>query len=220
MSRNGILVSTVKRRALAARVQPEERREQFVEVAREAFCRKGYGDTSMSEIAALVGGSKTTLWSYFHNKEDLFAAVCDAMVERYGCAVTIELDEMAPIGVQLRCFGHALLDTILSPPIVALQRMVIGEAGRFPELARLFYERGPARGKARLAALLKQAMDSGSLKRGDPQLAAKQLVSLLQAQCWQPLLLGLNPAPAPERRAEEVETAVETFLCCWAQPLS
>lgn len=172
----------------------------------------------MSEIAALVGGSKTTLWTYFQNKEDLFAAVCDDLVERYGCAVTVELDEEAPIGVQLRCFGHALLDTILSPPIVALHRMVIGEAGRFPELAKLFYERGPARGKARLAALMQQAMDKGSLKRGDPQLASKQLVSLLQAQCWQPLLLGLHTAPPPERRAEEVETAVETFLCCWGAP--
>lgn len=169
----------------------------------------------MSQIAALVGGSKTTLWTYFSSKEDLFAAVCDQLVERYGCAIGADIDEEAPIATQLRCFGHALLDTILSPPIVELNRMVIGEAGRFPELARLFYERGPARGKARLAALLGAAMDKGSLKRGDPVLASKQLVSLLQAQCWQPLLLGLQSAPSPEKRAEEVETAVETFLCCW-----
>lgn len=186
-----------------------------MEVAREAFCRDGYGGTSMSQIAASVGGSKTTLWTYFTSKEELFAAVCDDLVERYGCAIGVEMDETAPIATQLRCFGHAVLDTILSPPIVALHRMVIGEAGRFPELARMFYARGPARGKARLALLVQQAMDNGSLKSGDPQLASKQFVALLQAQCWQPLLLGLQAAPSASKRAEEVETAVETFLCCW-----
>ena len=50
--------------------------------ARKAFLRDGYGQTSMSSIAADVGGSKTTLWNYFPSKEDLFAAVVDDQVER------------------------------------------------------------------------------------------------------------------------------------------
>lgn len=212
MSRRMVLSSTVLGRC---RKPAEDRRLRFVDAAREAFFRNGYGATSMSDIAAAVGGSKTTLWNMFPGKEDLFAAVCDDLIERYGCAVTVEVDPDQPLPNQLRCFGHALLDTILSPPMVELQRLVIGEAARFPELASLFFERGPARGKARLAAMLEQAMDKGQLRRGDAKLAANQLVGLLQAGSWHWLLLGLMPAQPADKRAEEVETAVATFLHCW-----
>lgn len=198
------------------RPSAELRRERFVDAAREAFFSSGYGATTMSRIAAAVGGSKTTLWTYFPSKEDLFAAVCDDLIERYGCAVTVQIDESAPLAQQLRCFGHALLETIFSPPMLSLQRLVIGEAGRFPELARLFFERGPACGKARLAALLQAAMHRQEIAMGDPVLAASQFVGLLQARSWHRLLLHLDAVCPPEKRAEEVEVAVSAFLCCWA----
>jgi TetR/AcrR family transcriptional regulator, mexJK operon transcriptional repressor len=194
----------------------DRRRERFVDLAREAFFRNGYAATTMSEIAAAAGGSKTTLWSYFPSKEDLFAAVCDDLAERYGCAMTVELDPAAPVEEQLRRFAHALLTTVLSPPVVELQRMVIGEASRFPELARLFYERGPARGKARLADFCAQAMERGQLRAGDPKIASRQFVGLLQAGTWQWRLLGLIDDLSPANRAEEIDTAVGAFLRCWA----
>jgi TetR/AcrR family transcriptional regulator, mexJK operon transcriptional repressor len=193
----------------------EGRRERFIDLAREAFCRQGYGATTMSEIAAAAGGSKTTLWSYFPSKEDLFAAVCDDLVERYGCAITIDIDSEAPIDAQLVSFGRALLSTILSPMVIALQRMVIGEAGRFPELARVFYERGPARGKSRIADLIALAMERRQLRAGDPKVAARQLVGLLQAGSWHWRLLGIIEDFSPARREEEVQLAVATFLRAW-----
>jgi len=169
----------------------------------------------MSQIAAAVGGSKTTLWTYFPSKEDLFAAVCDDLIETYGCAVTVEIDPQSPIAEQLRRFGRALLDTVHSPPMVDLQRLVIGETARFPELARLFFERGPARGKARLAALVESAMASGQLVAGDAALAASQFVGLVQARSWHWRLLGLVDDFTPEQRHEEIEAALCTFLAAW-----
>ena len=44
------------------------RRKAFVDAAREAFFAHGYAGTTMSSIASAVGGSKTTLWSYFPSK--------------------------------------------------------------------------------------------------------------------------------------------------------
>lgn len=211
MSRTMILKST----AAKGDCPRAGRRERFIDVAREAFCRHGYGATTMSEIAAAAGGSKTTLWSYFPSKEDLFAAVCDDLVDRYGGALTIEIDTDAPIDAQLTGFGHALLSTILSPPVIALQRMVIGEAGRFPELARMFYERGPARGKARIAAICALAMERGQLRAGDPQIAARQLAGLLQAGSWHWRLLGIIDDVSDSRNDEEVRLAVYAFLRCW-----
>lgn len=193
----------------------ERRRARLIGIAREAFFEHGFGATSMSRIAAIAGGSKTTLWTYFPSKEALFAAVCDDLVERYGRALTTPIDPAEPIADQLRLFGRALLDTVLSPPMIDLQRLVIGEASRFPEMARLFFERGPARGKARLAGLVEAAMERGDLRRADPALAASQFVGLLQARSWHWLLLGLVEDYPDEQRAAEVDTAVASFMLCW-----
>ncbi|WP_275887919.1 TetR/AcrR family transcriptional regulator [Sphingomonas ginsengisoli (ex An et al. 2013)] len=184
-------------------------------MARAVFFEHGYGATSMSRIAEIAGGSKTTLWTYFPSKEALFAAVCDDLVERYGRALTTPIDPSAPIAEQLRLFGSALLDTVLSPPMIDLQRLVIGEAARFPEMARLFFERGPARGKARLASLVRAAMDRGDLRAADPALAASQFVGLLQARSWHWLLLGLVEDYPAEQRMAEIEMAVASFLTGW-----
>ena len=57
-----------------------QRRKAFIDAAREAFFANGYAGTTMSSIASKVGGSKTTLWSYFPSKEELFEAVVDDIV--------------------------------------------------------------------------------------------------------------------------------------------
>ncbi|UVO55186.1 TetR/AcrR family transcriptional regulator [Sphingomonas sp. SUN039] len=195
----------------------DAKRAAIVATARAAFFAQGYGATSMSSIAATVGGSKTTLWSHFRSKEELFAAVVDDIVERYGTALSIELPPGAPVAPTLEIFASALMATILSAPIIDLHRVVTGEAGRFPELAALFWERGPKRGKARLAAYFAAAMADGRLRAGDPMRAALQFVALCQAESFQPVILAMGPAPDAETIAREVTVAVESFLKIWAE---
>src|SRR3546814_2195616 len=67
------------------------RRKAFVEAARKGFLANGYAGTTMSSIASAVGGSKTTLWTYFPSKEALFEAVVDDIVDYYGAALQVEL---------------------------------------------------------------------------------------------------------------------------------
>lgn len=188
-------------------------------VARNAFLRDGYGGTAMSAIAAEVGGSKTTLWSYFPSKQDLFAAVIDDMVERYGEALHIPLPADGDPGETMRALARSLMKTLTRPQIIALHRMVTGEAGRFPELGSVLFERGPARGHARVSAWLTQLMDRGILRSADPLVAAKQFMALCQAGQFQKHLIGaLKRVNAVELEAE-IDQAVDTFLRAYA-PLS
>ncbi|HEY2834957.1 MAG TPA: helix-turn-helix domain-containing protein, partial [Rhizomicrobium sp.] len=60
-----------------AKPDRDERREAILKVAHTAFLSDGYAATSMSAIAAKVGGSKATLYYYFPSKEELFLAVID-----------------------------------------------------------------------------------------------------------------------------------------------
>ena len=169
----------------------------------------------MSAVASKVGGSKTTLWSYFPSKQDLFAAVVDDIVERYGRALEVELHPDRDVEEALREFGTAMMETVLSPPIVDLQRLVLGEAGRFPELGQLFYERGAKRGKAKLGAFLKAAMDQGRLRRGDPAIASRHFAYMCQSGHHQLRLLGMADHPAPTEVESDVDAAIDTFMRAW-----
>ncbi len=191
----------------------EIRREAFVNAAREAFFANGYAGTAMSTIAAKVGGSKTTLWSYFPSKQDLFVAVVDDIVERYGQALTVVMQPSEPVETALRNFAAAMMATVLSEPIVSLHRLVAGEAGRFPELGTLFYERGPRRGKAILADYIAGAMKRGQLRDGDPRVAARQFAGMCQAGCFQEHLFGMSTTA--ERVARDIEAAIESFMRAW-----
>ena len=93
----------------------DQRRRLIVETARAAFFRNGYGGTTMSSIAADLGGSKATLWSYFRNKQDLFTAVIDDMVERYGEALRMPLPAEGDPVETLRRFASSLMKTIITP---------------------------------------------------------------------------------------------------------
>jgi TetR/AcrR family transcriptional repressor of mexJK operon len=192
----------------------DQRREAFVTAARIAFFQNGYAGTTMSAISAKVGGSKTTLWTYFPSKEDLFTAVVDDIVEHYGCALSIELSPDLPVADVLEHFAAAMLSTMLSPPIIGLHRVVTGEVGRFPELGRLFYERGPKRGRARLAAYVETAMADGRLRRGDSAVAARQFAAMCQSNAFQHALFGIE-SPQPDAVARDITNAVDSFLRAW-----
>ncbi|MBK8273938.1 MAG: TetR/AcrR family transcriptional regulator [Sphingomonadales bacterium] len=193
----------------------EARRSAIVAAARKAFLRDGYGQTSMSSIAADVGGSKTTLWNYFPSKEDLFAAVVDDQVERYGEALRLELPEDADLPETLTALGVSILTTILRPQIVALHRVVVGEAGRFPELGRMLWDRGAQRGQKRTEAWLRLQMDKGRLRAADPQSAASHFLGLCQSGSFYRHLLGASARPKRETIEAEIRLAVRIFLSAY-----
>lgn len=191
------------------------RRKVFVDAATSAFLKQGYGYTTMSSIAAMVGGSKTTLWTYFRSKEGLFAAVVDDIVEHYAEAQTIELPVEGEVRTVLRLFAQSLVKTLSSAPILGLYRLVISEAKRFPHLAELFYDRGPRRGLTSLAAYIAEVMERGALRRGDPMVAAEQLAALCQSGAFQLVLLDVAGPDAHTMLGADIEAALDTFYRAW-----
>lgn len=194
-----------------------QRRKAFVDAARELFFANGYAGTTMSSIAGKVGGSKTTLWTYFPSKEELFAAVVDDIADNYGRALLLDLPVDAPVPHVLRRFAEMLIEALTSDPILALQRLVIGEAPRFPHLAETFFDRGPRRGKARLTVWMTEKMAHGELRRGDPLLAVDQFSALCQSGVYQFALFNLPEARRINRARfrTEIDAAIDTFLRAW-----
>lgn len=186
-----------------------------MEAARAGFFARGYAATSMSSISAAVGGSKTTLWTYFPSKQDLFAAVVDDVVEHYGRALEVSLAPGEDVTHALRRFGCALLETMHFQPVIDLHRLAVGEAGRFPELGALLHERGAARGKAPLRRFLADAMERRAIRSGDMEAAIRQFTGMLLAGSPQLRLIGMIDSPADAQLDEEIEAAVDAFMRAW-----
>ena len=88
------------------RVKSEERRRAIIEVARQVFTELGFETTSMSQIAARVGGSKATLYNYFSSKDELFAAVIEEFGRQKIADAFTSLKPEAPLEQELCRFGE------------------------------------------------------------------------------------------------------------------
>lgn len=193
----------------------ERRRKIYIDAAREAFFAQGYAATTMSSIASMVGGSKTTLWAYFPAKEELFSAVVDDLVEQYGSTLAARLPLDRSVHDVLRDFGEALLIALIDTPLLSLFRLIVGEAERFPHLAATFYDLGPRRGRARLADWIVEKMVRGELRIGDPMNAVSQFMGLCQSGAYYRAVLGLKGARDNATISTELDAVVNTFCRAW-----
>lgn len=169
----------------------------------------------MAAIAAQVGGSRTTLYSNFKSKEELFAAVMTDAVEEQAARMMALLDPAATdLRAALQQFGSAYLDLVLSPDVLALSRLGMAE-GAHGRLGPALYLAGPGRGWAQMTAQLARWIEEGRLNITEPDTAALRLKGLLEAGMLEPALYGADPARA---RDAAVNSAVDAFLR--AYPLS
>jgi AcrR family transcriptional regulator len=190
----------------------DQRREAILCAARELFLENGYAGTSIGDLNRRAGGSRSTIYQAFGSKEALFGAIVADL-----CAqIVVVLDEpdfarRAPRDALVR-FGRRFLEIVLSPTALALTRIVVAESGRFPELARAFFEAGPAAGQARVAQYLADQQARGTLHFADAQEAAQNLCDLMIARLQLRGLLGLDAAPDADARERAVVRAVDLFL--------
>ena len=181
-------------------------------MARDVFLTQGYADASMSEIAARVGGSKGTLYNYFASKEALFAAFMEAeCLFEATMAHEINAADDTNVAAALTSVGGRLLRFVLSDKVLAIHRLVMAEAPRFPELGRTFYETGPRKGVALLCEHMERWMGEGKLKRGEAFRMAEQFADVLKSSLHQ-RKIWLLETPTEAEIDRNVTEAVKTFM--------
>jgi TetR/AcrR family transcriptional repressor of mexJK operon len=192
----------------------ERRRQAILDVAKELFQTQGYAATSMSEIAARMGGSKGTLYNYFRSKEELFAAFMVDMCQIGSNRVfdAIEAPVTGDLTKALVDLGVNFATFLFMPDTMSIHRLVVAESGRFPELGRIFYETGPKRGTENLTRFFADLIDAGRLPPQDPVEAARWFKELLLAGIYNLRLWGIITDPTPEEIRAHVEKSVAVFL--------
>ena len=198
------------------------KRRAILEAATAAFLRNGYRGTSMDEIAAAARVSKQTVYRHFSDKERLFAEIVTATVHEAGDTVeegVRNLQASGDVEADLRELARRQLHFVMQPRIMQLRRLVIGEANRFPDLGRTFYEQGPRRTIAALATAFARLVERGQLHIEDPRLAAAQFNWLIMSEPLnQSMLLGDDHIPDPAELDAWADAAVRLFLAAHGQP--
>lgn len=190
---------------------PTGKAESILAAARRTFLAGGFGAASMDAIARAAGASKATVYAYFPSKEELFGAVVARESERYAQGFTAS--ELDPHDVQrsLGTIAHRFLALLLSPDVIAINRIIIGEVARFPRLAEVFWGAGPERVRVQLEGFLRRAAAAGTLDIADARLAAGQFASLVRGETHLQHLLGLGSGD-DKALDTAAESAVATFL--------
>jgi TetR/AcrR family transcriptional repressor of mexJK operon len=195
------------------------KRRAILDAATTTFLSNGYLGTSMDEIAALAQVSKQTVYKHFADKQSLFTEIVTGTVDEISDPVYDEVVQLADSGdleADLRDLARRLLARVMQPRLLELRRLVIAEAGRFPELGRAFYERGPGRTIAALASVFEQLAANGALRLDDPAIAATHFNWLIMsAPVNRAMMLGSDSVPGRRELNRYADAGVRTFLATY-----
>jgi TetR/AcrR family transcriptional regulator, mexJK operon transcriptional repressor len=190
--------------------------ESILGAAKRAFLASGFGAVSMDAIARDAGVSKATVYAHFGSKEELFGAVIGRECERYFASFSAGELDPDDVRASLMVLGRRFLELVLSPDVIALHRIILGEVARFPVLGEVFWRAGPERQRVQIEAFLQSAASSGALALPDARLAAEQFVGLVRADIQLRQLLRLEPELGGREIRTAVEGAVDTFIRAFA----
>ena len=196
-----------------------KKRQSILNAATDVFLKSGYLGTNMDEIAMLSGVSKQTVYKHFSSKETLFIEIVTSMTGAAGDNVLNEIPQLEPDGDLiefLEDYAYRQLMVVLTPRLMQLRRLVIGEVSRFPALAKALYAGGPQRAIAALETTFKQLANRGLLEINDPSVAASHFNWLVMSEPLnQAMLLGDQAIPKPTALRQHASEGVRVFLAAY-----
>jgi TetR/AcrR family transcriptional repressor of mexJK operon len=198
------------------------KRQTIADAALQVFLRQGFAGASVDEIAAEARVSKPTIYAHFGSKEELFRRIIAAIVADAQSALTAFTPAPAPdaqdVLRELSEYAEVWMSSILQPNLLALRRLVIGDSARFPDVALAYYQGGPARVEAQLAARLGQLAEAGYLALADPLVAAQRFGYLIVGPLQTRAMFVLREPPTPAETAQAIETGIAAFLSLYEAP--
>lgn len=193
------------------RVRTERKRNEIIGIAAELFDALGYERTTMSAIAAALGGSKATLYSYFQSKEDLLRAILDREVNEEADRLMQELLSEKDLRSGLIRLGIAYLTGHSSR--TASIRTVVNQP-----IAQEFYENVLRPAWQRLADRFATMMKEGRLKFADPWIAAMHWKGLNEWDMLEKNLLCASIGDDSSDIVSAATAAADAFLQVYAGP--
>ncbi|NRB57386.1 MAG: TetR/AcrR family transcriptional regulator [Salinicola sp.] len=189
-----------------------QRRDALLDAAQQLFLERGYGQVSVNDIVGRAGGSLSTLYRHFGNKEGLF----QAMIERrshhiYGTLTDEGVDELT-IEAALQRLGIELLVKVMDEETLGIYREVVAESPRQSQLARLFFDGGPGRVRLALADYFERQVQRQLMPACDTVELAGAFLGMLLGEWHLIRVLQLESPPSRAAIEDRVTRCVDLFL--------
>ena len=162
----------------------DARPSELASAALELFVERGFAATRLDDVAKRAGVSKGTLYLYFDSKDELFKAIVrEGIVSRF-----VEFEErMRAYEGSSADLMHMLVKTwwqkVGATKLAGISKLMISEAGNFPELAKFYHDEVIVRGIAIFTAAIKRGIDSGEFRPVDleytPHICAAPVLMLM-----------------------------------------
>jgi AcrR family transcriptional regulator len=189
------------------------RLQRVLDVAKRNFLLTGYPETCLDTIARESRIAKKTIYRRFGSKAGLFSAMLQPLRQSWIDRLqNIVIESDSPESV-LEAAALQLLDVSTRAETIELQRLLLAESRRFPDLIEGQYdERGALTGMAPLADYLQRAVEDGKLRLEDAELAAEQFAHLVLGGIRERMLHGVAQRPDATARKRVAKQAVQIFL--------
>jgi AcrR family transcriptional regulator len=194
------------------RRRKDARPQEILEAALAVFAEKGFAAARMDDIARRAGVTKGTIYLYFDGKEALFKALlreaADTKIAEFLALAAAHDGPVAPFIAQLlRAIGNFVATTDRA----VLPKIVIAEAGNFPELARFHHDIVISRVFAFVVELVARAQARGEFRAINPEHAARILMAPIPfILIWRTTFAQFDPKPFDY--AGLIEAHIETAL--------
>ena len=212
-----VIVSKRSTTRPVGRPRDQLKRDAILDIAWSLFLANGVEATTLGAIAREAGVSRVTLYSHFADKSTLFEATVEREMARLATTQR-PLEPDTSLREGLIAFGIGLMMFLTSPGPASYYNVLASELRRHPDLARRFYDQGPAVTLRNLAAILAAAAKRGQILIPYPDRAAEQLFGLWQGASNYRMALGLDLETLARDMETRVSEGIDLFLKAHAKP--
>jgi len=194
-------------------IRPDDETRQIIyEAARHAFAAGGYAATGMETVARRAGVSTKTLYRLIPTKVALFEGMVSDRLDRFVSKVSLHAADHRNIEEALSAALMACAELTLDEEVIALQRIVLQEAGKRSDIAGTFYEKAIQRTVVALADWLRLQKHRGLIALDDVDEAAGMLLGMLTSAPRRAAMFGGLPLPSRLEIEGRVRRCAALFL--------
>jgi AcrR family transcriptional regulator len=159
---------------------------EILESALAVFAEKGFAAARMEDIAAKAGVTKGTIYLYFPSKEEVFKSLAR---EHVGQSLLMAAEHAKQFEGStfdfLRMFYARFVDVVLHNEVAVLPKIIIGESGNFPELARFWREEVIEKASSMMSGVITKGIARGEIRPLPADAIAKlAMAPILMCLVW------------------------------------
>jgi AcrR family transcriptional regulator len=184
------------------------RPQEILDAALAEFAARGFAAARMDDIAARAGVTKGTVYLYFQSKEDLFKSL---VRESIGAAIEARMADARSFEGRsselLRLVLRAIGFFARTSDRAVLPKIIMAEAGNFPELLRFYRDEVVDKGLSLLGSIVTRGIARGEFRKLEPQHVARLCIApLLFAVFWRSSFAAQDAVPY------DLEGFIETHI--------